>query len=176
MNKKTALCTALVISSTLLSGCAPIISGAMNATLTEKDILEKTASHFGIPAAKLAISDIKNDVLATSYKTRYAGKAYNCSIYYGAVKCDLLGSTDDFPAPKAAIAAPSDIAKAEKQPDSKGMSALEAQARLNQLGYDVGKPDGQFGKRSIAQLKIFQRSRGLQMTGVLDAPTIEELR
>lgn len=147
----------------------------MNATLTDKDILDKTASHFGIPAAKLAISDVKNDVLATSYKTRYAGKAYNCSIYYGAVKCDLLGSTDDFPAPKAS-AVHSEVAKTEKKPDSKEMSILEAQTRLNQLGYDVGKPDGQFGKRSVAQLKIFQKSRGLQATGTLDAPTIEELR
>lgn len=175
MNKKSAFFTVLIIGSALLAGCAPIISGAMNATLTEKDILDKTASHFGIPATKLSISDIKNDVLATSYKTRYAGKTYNCSIYYGAVKCDLLGSTDDFPAPKAAIA-PSDGVKAEKKADSKEMSFLEAQTRLNKLGYDVGKPDGQFGKRSVAQLKIFQKSRGLQVTGVLDASTIDELR
>ena len=56
------------------------------------------------------------------------------------------------------------------------MTPAQAQARLNQLGYHVGATDGVFGKKSVAKLKLFQKSRGLAMSGKLDLPTVEALR
>ena len=56
------------------------------------------------------------------------------------------------------------------------MSPLQAQTRLNALGFSVGTPDGVFGKRSVAQLKAFQASKGLPQTGQLDAATVAALQ
>jgi hypothetical protein len=56
------------------------------------------------------------------------------------------------------------------------MSNTQAQARLNALGFPVGTPDGNFGKKSIAQLKAFQASKGLPQTGQLDAATVAALQ
>jgi Putative peptidoglycan binding domain/Curli production assembly/transport component CsgG len=51
----------------------------------------------------------------------------------------------------------------------------DAQSRLNQLGYDVGAPDGQLGKRTVDQLRAFQRDRRIPITGALDNTTRTEL-
>ena len=57
-----------------------------------------------------------------------------------------------------------------------GMTPIQAQARLNALGFPVGTPDGMFGKRSVSQLKAFQASKGLPQTGQLDAATVAALQ
>jgi len=51
----------------------------------------------------------------------------------------------------------------------------EAQARLNELGYNVGTPDGSAGPRTAAALRAFQRDNGLQPSGRLDAATQDVL-
>jgi curli biogenesis system outer membrane secretion channel CsgG len=56
-----------------------------------------------------------------------------------------------------------------------GMSLLEAQTKLNELGFDVGRPDGKLGPRTRSQLSRFQQSRGIPATGALDPATIDEL-
>jgi len=56
-----------------------------------------------------------------------------------------------------------------------GMSVQDAQARLNELGFNVGKPDGNLGPKSKAQLKKFQQSRRISATGILDEATVNEL-
>lgn len=143
----------------------------MNATLTDETILEKTGSQFGAPLSKITISDKQNDVISTAYKTHYAGKVYNCSIYYGTVKCDLLGSAQDFGIATTTLSTRSERSEAGEQ-----ISIVQAQTRLNQLGYSVGKTDGIIGKKSKEKLKFFQKSRELTVTGELDAPTIDALR
>lgn len=55
------------------------------------------------------------------------------------------------------------------------MTVLQAQTRLNELGFNVGKPDGSLGPRTKAQLSRFQQSRKIPATGVLDQATIAEL-
>ena len=55
------------------------------------------------------------------------------------------------------------------------MTLLEAQTRLNTLGFNVGKPDGNLGPRTKSQLSRFQQSRKIPVTGMLDAATIAEL-
>lgn len=55
------------------------------------------------------------------------------------------------------------------------ISARQAQAKLNELGYDVGTPDGKLGPKSQAALREFQRERGIPETGRLDAATQAEL-
>lgn len=60
-------------------------------------------------------------------------------------------------------------------PSAPPMTVLEAQTKLNELGFSVGKPDGNMGPRTKAQLSKFQQSRRLPVTGMLDAPTIAEL-
>jgi peptidoglycan hydrolase-like protein with peptidoglycan-binding domain len=56
------------------------------------------------------------------------------------------------------------------------MSLKDAQARLNALGYPVGKPDGIMGRHTRSQLRRFQKAHHLAATGRLDAGTIEALR
>lgn len=51
------------------------------------------------------------------------------------------------------------------------MSTREAQERLNALGYNVGTPDGAVGPRTAKALREFQASKGIPVTGRLDAAT-----
>ncbi|WP_404301084.1 peptidoglycan-binding protein [Alicycliphilus denitrificans] len=55
------------------------------------------------------------------------------------------------------------------------MSPREAQERLNALGYNVGTPDGSIGPRTVAAIRSFQSSKGLKVTGQLDAATLDAL-
>ncbi len=55
------------------------------------------------------------------------------------------------------------------------MSAMEAQDRLNALGYNVGTPDGKLGPRSVAAIRSFQKDRGLPVSGQLDTATRDAL-
>jgi hypothetical protein len=51
------------------------------------------------------------------------------------------------------------------------MSMLEAQRRLNNLGYAVGTPDGSYGPHTRHALIAFQKDHGLTTTGRLDPRT-----
>ena len=51
------------------------------------------------------------------------------------------------------------------------MTLEEAQAKLNALGYRVGRADGVMGPRTHAQLKLFQKAHGIPETGELDDDT-----
>jgi hypothetical protein len=48
---------------------------------------------------------------------------------------------------------------------------FEAQKKLDELGYDVGKPDGIWGNKSVEAVKSFQHDTGLAETGKLDELT-----
>jgi hypothetical protein len=49
------------------------------------------------------------------------------------------------------------------------------QGRLNNLGFDCGAVDGEFGDRSVEALMAFQKSNGLEPTGAVDDATREKL-
>ena len=57
----------------------------------------------------------------------------------------------------------------------RAMTLFEAQDKLNELGFNVGKPDGNLGPRTKSQLSRFQQSRRIPVTGALDQATIAEL-
>ncbi|MDO5693517.1 MAG: hypothetical protein Q4G70_13765 [Pseudomonadota bacterium] len=86
---KTLAAVAVVAS---LAGCAPMLSGAMNAGTTEADVLAKTAAHFGAKPEEVKISAVDKQLLATDYKATYKGVLYNCTLYYGSVTCKKPGT------------------------------------------------------------------------------------
>lgn len=51
----------------------------------------------------------------------------------------------------------------------------QAQERLNQLGYDVGEPDGMMGPQTKAALQKYQEEQGLSTSGQLDSQTVAKL-
>lgn len=55
------------------------------------------------------------------------------------------------------------------------MSVRDAQIKLNSLGYNVGAPDGQLGRATLAGIRAFQRDRRLTISGQLDQNTMNEL-
>lgn len=173
MIKKAIVRIPILMGVMFLSGCAPVISGVMNAAVDENAVYEKTAKYFGVSRDSIIVSSIEKGALATAYRVKYAGRLYNCSIYYGTVDCkqpgggqgDLIGSTGA--SIRTAVPA---------VPNSSVMTPAQAQVRLNQLGYQVGVADGVFGKKSIEKLKLFQKSRGLAASGTLDDPTVNALR
>jgi hypothetical protein len=67
----------------------------------------------------------------------------------------------------------------ENGPDTQNaphsLTLKQAQERLNELGFSVGKPDGLMGPQTRTELKRFQKSRGLQVTGTLDSATVQQL-
>jgi hypothetical protein len=50
-----------------------------------------------------------------------------------------------------------------------------AQSRLNNLGYDCGRPDGKLGAKTAAAMRSFQQQQGLTATGELDQATQDKL-
>lgn len=170
MSKKIIARVAIILAgSAFISACAPMISGVMNASVDENSVFEKTAKYFGVARESITISSIEKGALETSYQAKHAGKIYNCLIYYGAVSCKQPGVQNDL------VMTAGEGSRLELANDHT-MTPAQAQARLNQLGYPVGSPDGVFGKKSVEKLKLFQKSRGLAASGKLDYPTIEALR
>ena len=51
-----------------------------------------------------------------------------------------------------------------------GLGAREVQRKLNELGFDAGPADGKPGRQTIAAVKAYQASAGLQPSGQLDLP------
>ncbi len=88
-------------------------------------------------------------------------------------------STEPAPAqtaPVAAAPAQTQATAAAAAPRDPGMTVAQAQERLKALGYDCGKADGVIGKRTRAQLKRFQKAKGLPASGRLDDATLAALR
>lgn len=56
-----------------------------------------------------------------------------------------------------------------------GLALKDAQARLNELGYNAGVPDGAMGGKTATALRAFQKDRGIAQSGRLDAATAGEL-
>ncbi len=52
---------------------------------------------------------------------------------------------------------------------------FDAQRKLDELGYDPGKPDGIRGKKTIHAIKLFQEEIGVPATGRLDPQTKDKL-
>lgn len=59
---------------------------------------------------------------------------------------------------------------------SKGSEVKDLQKKLAQLGYQVGKVDGVYGKSTTAAVTRFQKNRGLKADGVAGEKTIKELK
>lgn len=134
----------------------------MNATTTADTVSVKAAEYFGVDKSQVAISDIDKSALSTSFQARLSRGVFDCTIYYGTVDCkQVSGATAAKPATQKAPLA---------------MDAKQAQVRLNALGFNVGTPDGVLGRKSVQQLKNFQKSRGLAITGSLDAATAQALQ
>ncbi|WP_291437505.1 peptidoglycan-binding domain-containing protein [Acidovorax sp.] len=66
-------------------------------------------------------------------------------------------------------------AAAQSNGATAGLSLRDAQARLNELGYNAGTPDGAMGGKTTAALRAFQKDKGLPTSGRLDAATAAEL-
>ena len=67
------------------------------------------------------------------------------------------------------------FARSDLHKGSRGEEVKALQEQLNTLGYDVGKPDGDFGGKTETALKQFQESKELEATGRLDADTYRAL-
>ena len=61
------------------------------------------------------------------------------------------------------------------QKGSKGDAVVKLQNRLNELGYSVGKADGDFGNKTKTAIEQFQAENGLDVTGIADEKTLELL-
>ena len=59
---------------------------------------------------------------------------------------------------------------------SKGPEVIELQKRLTQLGYVIGTANGNFGSKTEAAIRRFQKERGLRVDGLAGTQTIKELK
>ncbi|MDY0215310.1 MAG: hypothetical protein RBS24_07370 [Bacilli bacterium] len=90
MKKQLFVLAFIALNVLVLTGCAPMISGAMNASLNDKDVVTKTASYFGVQGNDINVTNISKGALETTYKVTYKNTLYDCSIYYGSVNCKKL--------------------------------------------------------------------------------------
>ncbi len=58
---------------------------------------------------------------------------------------------------------------------SRGPRVAALQTRLNSVGFNAGKPDGIFGRRTQAAVKAFQSKMGLRPDGIVGKNTIDAL-
>ncbi len=58
---------------------------------------------------------------------------------------------------------------------ARGEPVRALQNRLNQLGYNVGAADGDFGPKTLAAVKAFQKAKGLTADGVVGPKTWDKL-
>lgn len=89
-------CTRYVMLAAALvymSGCAPIVSSAMNVSVDEQEVRTKTAKYFGAPEDEIEITNYDKQLLATGYQTTYQGELFNCRVYYGSVDCARPGDS-----------------------------------------------------------------------------------
>ncbi len=63
-----------------------------------------------------------------------------------------------------------------RRPMLRGDDVGELQLRLNNLGFDAGKPDGIYGSDTARAVSSFQRDRGLTEDGIAGPEVITELR
>lgn len=85
-----ALSSAFVLMGT--TGCAPVLSGAMNMNMNESMASQKTAKYFGVAEKDVVVSQFEKGALNTTYQAKVGGKLYNCNIYYGDVQCKQPGT------------------------------------------------------------------------------------
>lgn len=78
-----------------------------------------------------------------------------------AVAPDPMASKDD---PNAAL-----------PPEDKPRPLMQAQVVMDRLGFTPGVIDGKMGISTVNAIKGFQESRGLDITGELDEPTVQAL-
>ena len=58
---------------------------------------------------------------------------------------------------------------------SEGDAVRDLQTRLNALGFNCGTVDGDFGKKTEAAVKAFQKARGLNVDGIAGEVTLKAL-
>jgi len=87
-------------------------------------------------------------------------------VLYSANNGEISASKDDTEAPTKNKAL---------QKGSNGDEVVKLQNRLNELGYSVGKADGDFGNKTKAAIEQFQGDNGLDVTGIADEKTLELL-
>ena len=63
----------------------------------------------------------------------------------------------------------------ELKKGSKGEDVKRLQNRLNELGYSVGKADGDYGNKTKTAVEQFQKDNNLSVTGVIDENTYNAL-
>lgn len=84
--------TIVVVLLSTQTACAAMVSGAMNASVTEDEVRTKTAQYFSVAPDKVLVTNIAKGLLATEYKAMVADEIYNCQMYYGAVSCKKPGA------------------------------------------------------------------------------------
>ena len=78
----------------------------------------------------------------------------------GAAAIDTMASNDQAPAPAA---------------EDKPRPLMQAQVVLDRLGFTPGVVDGKMGLSTVNAIKGFQESRGMEISGKLDEPTLQAL-
>ncbi|MDH3604129.1 MAG: peptidoglycan-binding protein, partial [Candidatus Tectomicrobia bacterium] len=66
--------------------------------------------------------------------------------------------------------------RVRRQPEASSQDVKLVQTKLNELGYDTGTPDGQFGPRTTSAIQEYQKDQGLAVTGEITAELLDRLK
>lgn len=158
--------------------------------LSDADLISKSADALGVSAGSLTLLDRHTDGTDTYADFRATnGIQYRCMINGGNLlslgmtnpaSCSKAGTplapvSPFSAAPSTAVPAQAIAAAPNPSRVAAPLSLRAAQDRLNALGFDAGVADGRMGPRTRHALLAFQRSRGIALTGTLDAQTAAAL-
>ena len=51
---------------------------------------QKATDYFQAKPGEVKVTNIQKQALATDFRAQYKGKPYNCTVYYGNVKCEAV--------------------------------------------------------------------------------------
>ncbi|WP_404303466.1 hypothetical protein [Alicycliphilus denitrificans] len=80
----------VLVAAAGLQGCAAIVSGASNLGNNEETVNQKATDYFQAKPGEVKVTNIQKQALATDFRAQYKGKPYNCTVYYGNVKCEAV--------------------------------------------------------------------------------------
>ena len=133
---------------------------------TAAKLVEIAISQVGVKESPAGSNNVK-------YNTWYYGRAVSgdafpwCCVFVEWCFAVLAGQIENTPEQEATVMVEARLLKN----GSTGSAVRKLQILLNGLGYGCGAVDGEFGPKTLAAVKAYQKAQGLEVDGIVGSAT-----